>query len=1242
MVFLHTSTLALSVALALSACSKKNGGSGDGGDAGGSFSGGVGGRGSLAQKPPLAASGLTISAITDTSMTLNWTDNATDEIFYEVYACAGVGCTNFTEVTGSPLRPDTTSFTLTGLTPNTSYQVQVRTANNNGASDWLTSTDTLTLVPGLTNFAVKNVSDGVTSLSWTTGSTTYKGYQIQICQGAGCTNFNDSLDSPIGAPATSHAEGGLSASTVYRFRIRGTTATNTSDWATDAGITTMSPVSAPTNFSLQSITDAAVTFSWTNNSSAPLFNEVQRCAGAGCSNFAAASGSPLAATASSYTATDLSPDTTYTYRIRAVAGSGGSDWLTSPALVSGPAAPTAMSYTTTTSSSTVVKWTDNSGTETGYQVQRCTGTSCTNFADVSGSPFAAGTAQFTSTGLSSLTNYTFRVRSVNGSATSNWLTGAQMTTKAGAASCASPTTITLDRGTKSNTATNQRGLWSDLKMIPNTGNFATAYYDGSATGGSASIRISYWNGAKYTQESVAGDRLVAAGSATWVRLVFLSDGTPLVFWTTGATQVKGAIRSAPFGTSGTWSAAVIDTVAGAANRALEVSVNPLDQVGLAYLTNTTTAGRARFIYCTSSCKNLASYVPMTAGTDTIEANNVVAATNEVGIAWCKHNSTTYYPAVVYPSTTNTRYASCQGSIATCKTSAGWGTPATIVSNSSVVAKILIDSTTTGDFPKILTRNAANTLLQVFQMDQACNAAGPYTFTAGNTFGAATSGTSWLRLLRSTSGIYHVIANLGTASVGYYNSLTNALTTSTWNTIGTLDTVTLPAAGAGAGGADINNNLGQIYTSYGANAAPFNLNVGVVQDISVTSNAANFYQSIPDVYGDIGLTTATGQTRNTSMASTSAGKPGVAYIDASVGAAAGAVLKFAFRNGVTATTPWQVWTVPNTSSPKFPSLIFDQNNMPWIAFFDASTFRYNLVTNSAADGSGDWSFYQFPINNKVAAATAPATDDVALVMSYYGGAPMPLMIVMNSTAAGGAGIRAALFDPSSQTFGSVTTLDALGGSFATRLSADYDANGNIVVAYYDLTVTKAKFNFSVDGQTWLATPLPLSATSTGREGLAIKLDPLTSQPAVSYYDRANNFVYYMRCTKSLINCGGLGNWSSSTVASSIDTTNISTNNEQILNTSLTFTADGVPFVGYMTGFNTSTPPSVPSLMVADKTSGTFVPVALATSPAAAVNNASAFNFALTGQSLASVRNSLGAWISSYTGPNNWQYVTSCGE
>ncbi len=90
-----------------------------------------------------------------------------------------------------------------------------------------------------------------------------------------------------------------------------------------------------------------------------------------------------------------------------------------------PAAPTALVITARNRNFIDLSWTDNSNNETGFKIERCTGATCTNFAQVGTT--AANVRTFRSSGLARRTTYRFRVRSFNtagNSAYSNIVSGA--------------------------------------------------------------------------------------------------------------------------------------------------------------------------------------------------------------------------------------------------------------------------------------------------------------------------------------------------------------------------------------------------------------------------------------------------------------------------------------------------------------------------------------------------------------------------------------------------------------------------------------------------------------------------------------------------------------------------------------------------------------------------------------------------------------------------------------------------
>jgi len=84
--------------------------------------------------PPAAPSNLSATAITQTSLTLNWTDNSNNETGFTIQRARNSGFTR--ELVSVTVGADVTSFDVTGLTKNTKYFFRVQAFNINFTSPW--------------------------------------------------------------------------------------------------------------------------------------------------------------------------------------------------------------------------------------------------------------------------------------------------------------------------------------------------------------------------------------------------------------------------------------------------------------------------------------------------------------------------------------------------------------------------------------------------------------------------------------------------------------------------------------------------------------------------------------------------------------------------------------------------------------------------------------------------------------------------------------------------------------------------------------------------------------------------------------------------------------------------------------------------------------------------------------------------------------------------------------------------
>lgn len=194
--------------------------------------------------PPSAPSGLTATGVSSSQINLSWTAS-TDNVGVTSYRVerGSAACTGFTEIA----TPSGTTFSDTGRTVATSYCYRVRAqdalVNLSGYSSNVVGTTQAadTTAPTTpTNLVLTVISSSQINLAWTvsTDAVGVTGYQVERCAGSGCVNFV-----LVGSPSTNSLNnGGLSASTLYRYRVRATDAAlNLSGYSTIAQATTQAP-----------------------------------------------------------------------------------------------------------------------------------------------------------------------------------------------------------------------------------------------------------------------------------------------------------------------------------------------------------------------------------------------------------------------------------------------------------------------------------------------------------------------------------------------------------------------------------------------------------------------------------------------------------------------------------------------------------------------------------------------------------------------------------------------------------------------------------------------------------------------------------------------------------------------------------------------------------------------------------------------------------------------------------------
>ncbi|HEX5875607.1 MAG TPA: fibronectin type III domain-containing protein, partial [Pyrinomonadaceae bacterium] len=173
------------------------------------------------------------------------------------------------------------------------------------------------------------------------------------------------------------------------------------------------PPAAPANLTATTVSSSQINLSWTDNSNNENgFKVEQSTDGTTFTQIAM-----LGSNSVSFSATGLSASTTYHYRVVSFNDAGNSAFSnTASATTSGAppvsiAAPSGLTATAVSRTQINLSWTDNSGNETGFRIERCKNANCTNYVEIA--QVGVNVQTFADTTVNRNTTYRYRVRAFN-------------------------------------------------------------------------------------------------------------------------------------------------------------------------------------------------------------------------------------------------------------------------------------------------------------------------------------------------------------------------------------------------------------------------------------------------------------------------------------------------------------------------------------------------------------------------------------------------------------------------------------------------------------------------------------------------------------------------------------------------------------------------------------------------------------------------------------------------------------
>ena len=319
---------------------------------------------------------LTFSNVSGNAATVNWTPAGSETSWIVEYKTSTSSTWNTVNVT-------TTSYTMTGLTPLTTYDVRVKADCGNETSGALTGQIT---TPNCTGDACEYtfvLGDGYGD-GWNNGYLTVQqgGATIAVLEAVdhnqSSTQTYDTVhvylcDNVV--TTLSWSEGSYDDEvSVYVYAPDGTTAFSQYDFSyftsqtfTPACGSTPTTCNAPTGLAVNNVTTATATATWTAGGTETSWNVQYKAA-------SASSWQSATANATSYTMTGLTPGTAYQVKVQANCGSGNtSDWTTAVSFTTAnedtPTCPAPTGLTATVDHTDVtLTWQQEPNTATEWQI----------------------------------------------------------------------------------------------------------------------------------------------------------------------------------------------------------------------------------------------------------------------------------------------------------------------------------------------------------------------------------------------------------------------------------------------------------------------------------------------------------------------------------------------------------------------------------------------------------------------------------------------------------------------------------------------------------------------------------------------------------------------------------------------------------------------------------------------------------------------------------------------------------
>jgi hypothetical protein len=186
---------------------------------------------------PAAPLTLTAGPISNSQITLRWTDNSDNESGFKIERLNGSSYVQIATVGAGGA-----TYTDSGRAQSTTYSYRVRAFNSVGDSDYSNVASATTLPTPPSDLRAWPTSNSQIELNWTDNSIAESGFEIERWNGSGFSHWDT-----VAPNVTTYSNWGLTPLTTYGYRVRAVSSAGNSGYSNEIWETTLQPDSCPGN-----------------------------------------------------------------------------------------------------------------------------------------------------------------------------------------------------------------------------------------------------------------------------------------------------------------------------------------------------------------------------------------------------------------------------------------------------------------------------------------------------------------------------------------------------------------------------------------------------------------------------------------------------------------------------------------------------------------------------------------------------------------------------------------------------------------------------------------------------------------------------------------------------------------------------------------------------------------------------------------------------------------------------------